>query len=114
MNDQLLHITHKEAKASALAVLEVINHVPTGSTLSIETDAVSTAWAWKKGSKLKAMNLWVANATIEASKAKMFLRAKHIAGVTNTRADALSRRPDPKSYRLSPASFHQVCRHFRF
>lgn len=114
INDRKLHITHKEAKASALGVLTLLKWVPSGAHLRVETDAVSTAYAWIKGSKLKGMNQFITEALLEATKKSIFITSQHIQGETNVRADHLSRHPDPKSYKLDPKIFRSVCKRFGF
>ena len=46
--EQESHINHLEAKASALAVQQILHLIPSGAHLTIQTDASSTAWAWNK------------------------------------------------------------------
>ena len=104
-----LHITHREALASAKAVHFMLPHIAQGSSLKIETDASSTAWCWTKGSKIPGMNSAIRAAAVAAATKKIFVTAAHIPGCTNTRADWLSRNPDPKNYRLNPQIFHKIC-----
>ena len=66
----------------------------------IQTDATSTAWPWTKGSKKRGMNDMIQQVLGEAAKKRIFVRAEHIPGVQNKRADWLSRNPDPKNYHL--------------
>ena len=56
------HITHLEAKASSEAVQEMMHFIPAGAHLTIQMDASSTAWAWKKGSSKEAMHNIIAPA----------------------------------------------------
>ena len=111
--EALEHITHLEAKASALAVQEFLDKIPRGSSLLVQSDAISTVWCWRKGSKIQGMNTWIAQAAEEAAKRGIYIVSDHIPGIKNTRADYLSRNPDPKNYRLSPEIFRSVCQHFR-
>ena len=59
-NQARLHITHKEALASALATKTFRKFITPRSKLIIKTDATSTAWTWRKGSKLPGMNQAIA------------------------------------------------------
>ena len=99
------HITHREALASALGVQALQHHLPDGTRLTIETDAISTAYAWNKGSKVSAINAPVLEQTVKLAKRRVLVTARHIPGQTNKRADWLSRNPDPKNYALSPTLF---------
>jgi hypothetical protein len=110
--EKMLDITHREALASALAVEHLMEHIPPGCRLKLETDAVSTAFAWKKGSKLPAMNGHIAPQVKALSNKGIYIEPRHIPGTTNKRADWLSRNPDPKNYRLNQDLFQAACRHF--
>ena len=110
----LLHITHLEALASCHAVEQFLPHIQAGSTLQLKTDAVSTAWAWKKGSKVPNINSPITHMQSQAARKHIMVHAQHIPGTTNKRADWLSRNPDPKSYQLNRTVFHKVCQHFKF
>jgi hypothetical protein len=109
-----LHITHQEAKASALAVEYLLRYIQHGSKLQIETDATSTAYSWKKGSKLEKMNLEISKMVTKLAQKRIHTETKHIPGVTNKRADWLSRNTDPKCYRLLPEIFNTACKHFHY
>ena len=111
--ERLLHITHREALASARALKTMLSDIPEGCHLLIEVDAVSTAFCWKKGSKLPGMNQHIAAQVAALSSRDVFTEARHIPGVTNKRADWLSRNPDPKNYRLHPEIYRAACRHFQ-
>ena len=113
-DEQSMHITHREALASALAVQHLRQNMKPGSTLTLKTDASSTAWAWRKGSKNKAMNELIARTLHQLHRDSMHLEAQHIPGITNKRADWLSRNPDPKNYMLSKEVFQLVCRRMKF
>ena len=110
---QKKHITHREALASALAVHHMIDKIPRGTKLTLQTDASSTAWAWKKGSKNKAMNDIVTPAVKQLHLRDIHTEAMHIPGQTNKRADWLSRNPDPKNYQLVDTVYHKMCRIYR-
>ena len=109
-----MHITHRGALASALAVQPLRQDMEPGSTLTLKTDASSTAWAWRKGSKKKAMNGLIARTLHQLHKDSMNLEAQHIPGITKKRADWLSRNPDPKNYMLRKEIFRFVCRRMKF
>ena len=110
--EHMLHITHREALASALAVQTMLQDIPKGCHLLLEVDAVSTAYCWRKGSKLPGMNKHIAPQLTALSANGVFTEARHIPGVTNKRADWLSRNIDPKNYQLKPELFLAACRHF--
>ena len=112
--ERLLHITHKEALASALAVATMLRQVPHKCHLQLEVDAISTAYCWRKGSKLPGMNQHIAPQVVALCRKGVFIHSRHIPGTTNKRADWLSRNPDPKNYRVHPEIFQAACRHFGF
>ena len=114
LQEKNLHITHLEALASAEAVKQLLQHIHSCSTLQINTDAVCVAWAWKKGSKVPNINNPILHMQSLAAHKHIKIQAQHIPGVTNQRADWLSRHPDPKSYQLNRTVFHKVCQHFNF
>ena len=107
------HITQREAIASVESAKALMDHFREGDTVHLETDAVATAHAWRKGTKNKALNKIVKETAASMAHRGIFITARHIPGVTNTRADWLSRNPDPKNYRLRRDMFKKVCRHFR-
>lgn len=109
-----LHITHREALASALGCQWFLKELPPGCTLKIQTDASSTAFCWQKGSKVPGMNVWIAQQCRELAKKGIIWIPAHIPGLTNRRADWLSRNPDPKSYALNHNLFLQVCKFLKF
>ena len=109
-----LHITHREALASAHAVHHLLPHITPGSQLQLNTDATSTAWAWTKGSKIPNINNPILQMYQEAAKLGIHIKAQHIPGFTNKRADWLSRNPDPKNYQLDHIVYLKVCQHFHF
>ena len=111
---QALHITHREALASALAVENMIHLIPAGTKVTLQTDATSTAWGWKKGSKNRAMNNIIAPAVKALHMKNIHPTAEHIPGQTNRRADWLSRNPDPKNYQLDTKIYNQMCRKYKF
>lgn len=111
--ERMLHITAREAMASAFTVVEFIPMVPRGATITVQSDSTPTVWAWRKGSRLRGMNSNIAKAYIEAQLAELFLDARHIPGTKNSRADWLSRNPDHHHYRLDPRVFLRACRKFR-
>ena len=112
-NQKGLHSTHKEALATALAVKFLAPYIPEGSHLELNTDSSSTMWLWNKGSRIRSLNNTIWRQVQELHKKKIFCVARHVPGVTNKRADWLSRNLDPKNYRLNPAIFQQVCQHFQ-
>ena len=58
------HITHLEAAGSANTVRVLCQHMGRGDKLRLLTDASSTMFAWKKGSKLAAMNQKIQEAKV--------------------------------------------------
>jgi hypothetical protein len=112
--DRRKHITHQEALASAKAVENLLRHIPQGCHLNIQSDATSTVWAWRKGSKIQQLNQPIRQQMVQLAKKRVHVTADHIPGKQNTRADWLSRHPDPKNYRLNPAVYRQVCQHFNY
>ena len=109
-----LHITHKEALASALATKTFRKFITPRSKLIIKTDATSTAWTWRKGSKLPGMNQAIAEMVVSTSKDRIHIEAQHIPGDTNKRADWLSRNADPKNFTLQKEVYHKVCQRLHF
>jgi hypothetical protein len=107
-----MHITQKEALASALALHHLIPEIPQGSKILLQTDATSTAISWTKGSKNYKLNQPILESLKEATAKNIHIQAKHLPGHLNTRADYLSRNTDPKNYHLDKAIFHKVCTHF--
>lgn len=107
------HITHLEARASALGVQWFIPKIAPGAHVTVHTDSTSAVWCWRKGSRLRGMNQEVRKAVVQANEKGLWLECEHIPGVKNTRADWLSRNPDHQSYRLAPNIFHAACQHFR-
>ena len=57
------------------------------SKLIVKTDATSTAWTWRKGSKLPGMNQAIAEMVVSTSKDTIHIESQHILGDTNKRAD---------------------------
>ena len=110
---RLLHSTHKEALATSLAIKFLIPYVPEGCTLEIHTDSLSTMWLWNKGSRIRSLTNTIWRQVQALHQKKIFFYARHVPGVTNKRADWLSRNSDPKNYRLDPAIFKEVCQHFK-
>ncbi len=106
-----LHV-HLEAKASAQAVQQMLHLIPVGSHLTIQTDASSTAWAWKKGSSKEAMKNIIAPAVRELHRKHIYYEAAHIPGQTNKRADWLSRNTDPKDYALDNNVYLEMCKRY--
>jgi hypothetical protein len=103
------HITHREALASARGVHTLYNKVNPGSHLHIQTDATSTAWAWRKGSRKPGMNTKIARVLCLLQSKGIYVTAAHISGVSNRRADWLSRNPDAKNYQLDKRWFLHAC-----
>ena len=112
-NQQHLHSTHKEALATSLAMKFLLPFVPEGCTLELQTDSLSTMWLWNKGSRIRSLTNTIWRQVQAIHKKKIFCVARHVPGVTNRRADWLSRNSDPKNYRLRPAVFRDVCHHFQ-
>jgi hypothetical protein len=109
------HITWLEAKASALAVGQAMEILPTGCTVTLQVDAISTRHAWAKGSKLPHLNDLVIGPKVEVHKKHIFLVPEYLPGVLNTDADWLSRHQeklDPDNYRLHGRWFRHICRQF--
>ena len=108
-----LHITHQEALGSALAVENLLPKIPPGCHLTVMSDAESTVWTWRKGSKIANLNRPIQKQFQELAQRGVYVTADHIQGKKNKRADWLSRNPDHKNYRLDPTWFHRICKHFR-
>lgn len=111
--ERALHITHREALASAWTVQELLHLIPTGSHLTIQTDASSTAWGWRKGSRNRQMNSIIAPIVRLLHQKQIFYEAAHIPGQNNRRADWLSRNSDPKDYKLSEQIYDQICHKYQ-
>ena len=77
--------------------------------LTIQADATSTVSTWNKGSKIIGINQHITTELTILTQKGVLVRSKHIAGITNTRADYLSRQPDAKNYRLNPDVFREMC-----
>ena len=105
-----LHITHREAPASALALDTLLERIRPGSSLVIQADATSTVTAWAKGSKVKGINNATVPRLVRLHGRDILPMPLHIPGKENVRADYLSRKPDVKNYRLDPAVFAEMCR----
>lgn len=112
--DRCKHITHKEAKASALGLIQMIPTIKMGSHVHIQSDATSTVYTWLKGSKVEGLNTPIRHALIKAHQKKLHITATHIPGKMNQRADWLSRNPDCKNYRLDREVYMKACFHFQF
>ena len=108
------HITHKEALASALGVSHCIRHIPDHCTLLLQSDASSTVWCWKKGTKNPFIHQCIQGAFVSLAEKGVIVQAEHLPGWLNRRADWLSRNADPKNYQLHPAVFREVVQHFDF
>ena len=102
---RLLHSTHKEALATSLAIKVPIPYVPECCTLEIHTDSISTIWLWNKGSRIRSITNTIWRQVQALQQKKIFFYARHVLGVSNKRADWLSRNSDPKKYRLDHANF---------
>jgi len=105
-----LHITHREALASALGTQWLMQGIPPGCILQVQSDAVSKTFCWQKGSKMPGINVPIAQQCKELAKRNVIVLPSHIRGVTNCRGDWLSRNPDPRSYALSRSVFLRLCR----
>lgn len=108
------HITHREALASCLAVDNMISMMVPGANLTIQADAVSTALSWTKGSKIWGINEPIRARLTTLAKKNISVSGEFLKGELNTRADWLSRNPDPLNYRLDRGMFHKVCNLFNF
>lgn len=107
-----MHITQTEALASALALHNLLPKVTPGSSIKLQSDAISTVYAWNKGSKNNNINHPILQSLKQATMRDIHIRAEHIPGHLNVRADWLSRNTDPKNYHLNRDTFHKVCKHF--
>ena len=107
--ERIVHITSKEALASARAVQFLHHHLPKGCELTIKSDSTPVVWCWRKGSTKPGLNEPIRLQTVQLHRLHVHIRTEHIAGTDNVRADWLSRHPDPKSYELLPSVFHTVC-----
>ena len=106
-----LHITTKEATASAWTLQRLLHHIPDGAGLEIQSDSTPTVYAWRKGSRVQRLNRPIRYAYRQACTRGIFITSSHIAGQLNTRADWLSRNRDPKSYQEDPQVFRRACAH---
>ena len=82
--------------------------------LTLRSDSVSTVYAWKKGSKILALNDAVSPVFQQACRRGVFIAPQFIPGKQNARADWLSRNVDPKSYQLIPEVFREICSKFQY
>ena len=112
--ERRLHITHREAMASALAVRNVLPYIPPRAHLTIQSDATSTVIAWQKGSKVVRMNTHIVPMLATLHRQRTHVTSLHIPGKENTRADYLSRQPDAKDFRLRPDIFRLMCRRHNY
>ena len=112
--EKRFHITQLEATASARAVECFLPLVPRGSTLQVKSDAISTIWAWRKGSKRPTINNAIAKAAQLANNKNVYIEAEFVPGNMNHRADYLSRNPDCQNYHLDPRCFQMACQRFNF
>ena len=108
------HITRKEARASALAVLEFLPQLPPHSHVQIQSDSLSAVWAWRHGSSNLVINESIRDAATLLHRRNVTWESSHIPGSTNLRADWLSRHPDNHSYALLRPLFRYLVRHFAF
>jgi hypothetical protein len=113
-SQSIKHISHKETMATSLAIHHMWKMLTPGCQLKIQTDAAATHWAWKKGSKNKAMNDIIRSTYIKLNQKGIHVTSEHIPGCTNHRADYLSRNPDPKDYQLNPRLYQQMCKKFNY
>ena len=111
--EKRVHITTREALAAGRATTTLINHIPKGVELVIHADATSTVWALRNGSKVTALNKAVIPAVLACHQKHIHLSSEHIPGKENTRADMLSRNPDPQSYHLRPEVYRRMCKRFQ-
>ena len=114
MEEETLHITTREALASARAVQVLLPRLPPGCSLLLQSDSSSTVWCWRKGSAKPAINDPIRDQMFSLARHRIFLQSEHLAGLLNVTADILSRFLDLDNYRLHPTIFRHVCRHFHF
>ena len=109
-----MHITYKEALASARAVQVLLPQIPFGCSLLLQSDCSSTVWCWRKGSAKSAINDPIRNQMVNLSSKGVVVQPEHLSGLRNVIADRLSRIVDPDNYQLHPAIFRSICRNFHF
>jgi hypothetical protein len=112
-HEKTLHITHREALASAKGVQILASRMDPGSALHIQTDATSTAWAWRKGSRKPGMNTQISQTLCLLQRRRIYVTSAHISGLSNRRADWLSRNPDNKNYQLDRTWFLKICQRLK-
>ena len=96
--------------ATSLEIHHMWKMLTPGCQLKIQTDAAANHWAWKKGSKNKAMNDIIRSTYIKLNQKSIHVTSEHIPGCTNHRADYLGRKPGPKDYQLNPGLYQQTCK----
>ena len=114
LKEDKMHITTKEALASARAVQVVLPQLPQSCSLLLQSDCSSTVWCWRKGSAKCAINDPIRRQLRALAEKGILVQAEHLAGIRNVTADKLSRFIDLDNYRLHPTIFHQICRKFHF
>ena len=114
LQEDNLHITAKEALASARAVQVLLPQIPQGCSLLVQSDCSSTVWCWRKGSSKCVINDPIRSQMKALAGKGVVVQSEHLAGLQNVTADRLSRMLDPHNYQLHPAIFRHVCRSFRF
>ena len=110
--EQLLHINCLELLA-VIKAIEGWEEVLEGKTIMIATDNTTVAAHINKQGGTHSLHLL--NLTMRlyqlVDKLKMEIRARHIPGITNVIADALSRpdHPSPTEWKLHPDCFRWIC-----
>ena len=99
---------------SAFAADQILPLLQAGDQMTVLSDAVSTVWCWRKGSKLPHINDAISISLRRLHLHHVHVLAEHIPGELNLDADWLSRNIDAQNYRLDPRVFRLACRMFAY
>jgi hypothetical protein len=104
----------KELQAVLFALQSFRDILPSGSRLVLRSDNMSTVYYLNTGGGRVPEATDVVRDIWElcVSSAWRLVTARHIPGVLNTRADALSRRFDTSDWRLNPSLFARIGQRF--
>ena len=108
------HITFKEALASAKAVQQLLPLIPPFSQVNLQSDAMATVIAWRKGSKLGHMNHHIKQQLCACHSKGIYITSTHIPGTLNQREDSLSRHTKCTEFQLKPHLFQEMCRKMNY
>lgn len=109
------HITWQETRGLVNGVEAALLRLPRGCHLEVVNDATTAICAWNKGSKVWSLCAAVTRARNRVASWGCTSTATWLAGTSNTRADALSRRfKQGSEYQLDSVIFEKVQRQFNF